>query len=148
MKTAVFWEERSLLVLQASADTGPRRFSQPEQYHNSTFGRSFPYSISGLMRVKHRLSNFFLKIMKQKTFSDQNIVYQIKTRGSLNPDWLICFDGLSAVFNGEISTVSGVFTDQATLRGLLNCLWDLNLTVLSVTTKDRPHNGEGVTENE
>jgi hypothetical protein len=86
--------------------------------------------------------------MKQITFSDQDISYQIKTRGSLDPDWLICFDGLSAVFDGEITTVSGVFADQAALRGLLNCLWDLNLTVLSVATKDSPYNGEGVTGNE
>ena len=86
--------------------------------------------------------------MKQKTFSDQDIVCQIKTRGSLDPDWLICFDGLSAVFDGEISAVSGVFADQAALRGLLNCLWDLNLTVLSVTTKHGSHNREGVTGNE
>lgn len=86
--------------------------------------------------------------MKQKTFSDQDIVYQIKTRGSLDRDWLICFDGLSSVCDDENTTVSGVFADQAALRGLLNCLWDLNLTVLSVTTKDSSHSGEGVTGNE
>lgn len=100
------------------------------------------------MRVKHRLSIFYLKKMKQKTFSDQDIVYQIKTRGSLDPDWLICFDGLSAVFDGEITAVSGVFADQVALRGLLNCLWDLNLTVLSVAQEDSPHYGGGRTRNE
>ena len=86
--------------------------------------------------------------MKQKTLSDQDIVYQIKIRGSLDQAWLICFDGLSMAFDGEITTVSGVFADQAALRGLLNCLWDLNLTVLSVTQENSPHNGGGRTRNE
>ena len=86
--------------------------------------------------------------MEQKTLSDQDIVYQIKTRGNLDRDWLACFDGLSAVFDGEITAVSGVFADQAALRGLLNCLWDLNLTVLSVTQENSPHNGGGRTRNE
>lgn len=86
--------------------------------------------------------------MKQKTISDQDIVYRIKTRGNLDQDWLRCFEGLSAVFDGEVSTVSGVLADQAALRGLLNRLWDLNLTVLSVTTMDSPHSGKEGTGNE
>ena len=86
--------------------------------------------------------------MKQKTLSDQDIVYQIKTRGCFDPDWLICFDGLSMTFDGEVSTVSGVFADQAALRGLLNRLWDLNLTVLLVTQENSPQNGGGRTRNE
>ena len=86
--------------------------------------------------------------MKQKTLSDQDIVYQIKTRGSLDRDWLACFESLSVRFDGESSTVSGVVADQAALRGLLNWLWDLNLTILSVMAEDSPHNGEGGTGNE
>ena len=86
--------------------------------------------------------------MKPETLSDQDIVYQIKTRGNLDQDWLFCFDGLSVRSDGENSTVSGVFVDQAALRGILNWLWDLNLTVLAVTQEKSPHNGEGRTRNE
>jgi hypothetical protein len=32
-----------------------------------------------------------------------------------------------------ITTLAGPIADQATLRGVLNRIWDLNLTLLSVT---------------
>ena len=89
-----------------------------------------------------------MKTMKQNTVSDQDIACRIKTRGSLDQDWLACFEGLSVEFDGQASTVRGVSADQAALRGLLNCLWDLNLTVLSVTTANSPHSGEGGMGNE
>jgi hypothetical protein len=39
---------------------------------------------------------------------------------------------------GCVTLLTGRVEDQATLRGILNRLWDLNLTVLSVIQIDPP----------
>ena len=63
--------------------------------------------------------------------------YQIKVQGKVDPSWSDCFDemGVSSITNGkgnDVTTFTGHVEDQATLRGILNHLWDLNLTILSV----------------
>lgn len=63
---------------------------------------------------------------------EQDVLYQIKARGHLDPAWLVHFEGLSVTFEANETTIRGVFADQAALRGLLNWLWDLHLTVLAV----------------
>lgn len=62
-------------------------------------------------------------------------VYEIRVAGQLDPAWSRWFNGLHIVLDGQqppVTTLSGPVIDQAKLRGLLNKLWDLNLTVLSV----------------
>jgi len=61
-----------------------------------------------------------------------HVAYQIEVQGNLDAEWLRYFEGLSATFDGEITTVSGAFIDQAELRGFMNWLWDLNCTILRV----------------
>jgi hypothetical protein len=63
--------------------------------------------------------------------------YQIKVQGNVDPSWSDWFNGMgvSSVINGDgygVTTLTGQVEDQATLRGILNHLWDLNLTILSV----------------
>jgi len=63
--------------------------------------------------------------------------YQITILGSLNPDWSDWFAGVEIVAvltldNVAVSRLNGFFPDQASLRGVLNRLWDLNLTVLFI----------------
>jgi hypothetical protein len=52
-------------------------------------------------------------------------------------DWL---DGLTMAFehdsSGQWTTVLTVGVDQSALRGVLNRMWDLNLTLLSVRRRD------------
>jgi hypothetical protein len=63
-------------------------------------------------------------------------VYQIKIEGILDPRWSSWFDGMTVLQESEnpgITTVTGSVADQAALRGILNKLWDLNLTVISVS---------------
>ena len=68
-------------------------------------------------------------------------LYQIKVQGKLNEqlsDWLsgldICHNQVSAEV--QFSTLTGPVADQAALRGILNKLWDLNLTLLAVARLD------------
>lgn len=65
--------------------------------------------------------------------NDQTETYQIRLKGVLDPsitDWLGDITSLPQQ-NCETLLV-GKFPDQAALRGLLNQLWNLNITVISV----------------
>ena len=69
-----------------------------------------------------------------KTNPGQLIVYQIRIKGHLGRQWTDWFEGLIITLedNGE-TLLTGPVVDQAALRGLLTKVWDLNLTLLSVT---------------
>ena len=63
--------------------------------------------------------------------------YQIKVQGQIDPSWSEWFSGIevSTDAGGEdkfVTSLTGPVEDQAALRGILNRLWDLNLTILSV----------------
>jgi len=63
--------------------------------------------------------------------------YQIQIEGWIGERWADWFEGATvrseqAQDGTAITTLSGTF-DQAALRGVLSKIWDLNLTVLSVT---------------
>ncbi len=64
--------------------------------------------------------------------------YQIKVQGKLDKDWSDWFRAMTVAFEcandgSPVTTLTGPVADQAALRGILNRIWDLNLTVLSVT---------------
>ena len=64
--------------------------------------------------------------------------YQIQVQGWIGERWASWFDGMTMTFEHErdgtpITTLTGAVTDQAALRGILAKIWDLNLTLLSVT---------------
>jgi hypothetical protein len=77
---------------------------------------------------------------------DGQTVYQIKLQGKLDERWADWFNGMTLASESGITTLSGV-VDQAKLRGILSKIWDLNLTVVSVTRiesgKDDSHLQEG-----
>jgi hypothetical protein len=65
---------------------------------------------------------------------DKRVVYQIQVRGKLDDHWSDWFNSLAVVAESEnppMTTLIGA-SDQAALRGILNKLWDLNLTLISV----------------
>jgi hypothetical protein len=74
----------------------------------------------------------------------QRNVYQIVVQGQLDPSWLMWFEGLklSHVESevAPVTVIAGTFCDQAALRGVLTKLWDLGLTLISVTKVE--NNGE------
>ena len=63
--------------------------------------------------------------------------YQIQIEGWIGERWTHWFEDTTvrseqAQDGTPVTTLSGTF-DQAALRGILSRIWDLNLTVLSVT---------------
>jgi hypothetical protein len=65
-------------------------------------------------------------------------MYQIKVQGRIDERWSGWFEHLTIAFGigsdgAPITTLSGPVADQAALRGILNKLWDLNLTLVSIT---------------
>ena len=62
-----------------------------------------------------------------------SLVYQIRIKGHLDDTWISWFFPLTVAneANGE-ATLTGEVRDQAELAGVLNRVFDLNLTLLSV----------------
>ena len=64
--------------------------------------------------------------------------YQIRVQGWIGKRWVSLFDGMTMTYEGTrgdspVTVLIGPVVDQAALRSLLSKLWDLNLTVISVT---------------
>lgn len=61
------------------------------------------------------------------------MVYQIRIHGHLDETWINWFSPLAVAneANGE-ATLTGAVRDQAELHGLLDRVFDLNLTLLAV----------------
>ena len=67
---------------------------------------------------------------------DQPVCYRILVQGKLDPDWLAWFGILSIELESlepAVSSLTVEVPDQASLRGLLNNIWDLNLSLISLT---------------
>ena len=64
--------------------------------------------------------------------------FEIHVKGHLSPSWSDWLEGLEVELldNGEM-ILSGVIIDQAALMGVLNKLYRLNLTLLSVNEVDK-----------
>jgi hypothetical protein len=64
--------------------------------------------------------------------------YQIRVQGWIGERWTNWFDEMTMSYeraedNSPITTLTGSIADQAALRCLLTKIWDLNLTLISVT---------------
>ena len=61
-------------------------------------------------------------------------VYQIAIHGSLDTGWSNWFNWLELSYQEaqHCTTLTGAISDQAELRGILNKLWDLNKSIISV----------------
>ena len=64
----------------------------------------------------------------------QPLVYRIRVRGELGPQWSAWFEGLSAAetASGD-TTFTGQLADQSALHGVLARIRDLGLELVSVT---------------
>lgn len=68
---------------------------------------------------------------------EQRWTYRITVRGRLDESWSGWFDGMAVAVelddgSAPLTTLFGPVVDQPALRGILNKLWDLNLTLVSV----------------
>jgi hypothetical protein len=59
--------------------------------------------------------------------------YRIQVLGQLDEGWSDLFDGVTIVFEDGVTTLVAPGLDQAMLRGILIRIWDLNLTLISIT---------------
>jgi hypothetical protein len=67
----------------------------------------------------------------------ENRIYQIEVEGRLDASWSDWFDNMTVELgcgdgNLPVTTLTGPVADQATLRGILTKLWDLNLRLISI----------------
>lgn len=67
--------------------------------------------------------------------ADQPMVYQIRIKGHLSPQWTGWFEGLTITLedNGD-TLLTGSVIDQAALHGLLKKVRDLGMPLLSVNS--------------
>ena len=66
-------------------------------------------------------------------------IYQIEIAGRLDQTWEAWLNGLTITQNNEhppVLTLTGPIVDQSKLRGVMNHLWDLNLTILALRRLD------------
>jgi hypothetical protein len=76
--------------------------------------------------------------MKAMRDIGEQTVYRIRVRGALEEQWSDWFEGLTIALESDregehspVTIITGAI-DQATLRGILNQVWDLNLALISV----------------
>jgi len=68
---------------------------------------------------------------------DQPATYRISVQGRIDPNWSDLLGGMTicpATTNADpkVTTLEGKLSDQASLAGVLNTLYELHLTVVSV----------------
>ena len=79
-----------------------------------------------------------LKSTSKRGFSFSSpATYQIKVAGELQNEWSDRLKGMQIIINQEkdkkpVSVLTGQMSDQTDLSGVLNTLYELHLTVLSV----------------
>ena len=66
--------------------------------------------------------------------ADQPMVYQIKIKGHLVPQWTDWFEGLTITLEDGNTLLTGPVIDQAALHGLLKKVRDLGMPLLSVNS--------------
>ena len=70
----------------------------------------------------------------------RQVIYTIKIKGHLKEKWAEWLDGMVVRIENlpreNITAITVRIPDQTALRGILNKLWDLNLTLLSVILMD------------
>ena len=77
---------------------------------------------------------------------NQPLVYQIRIKGHLSPQWMDWFDGLTITLEEDGNTLlSGEVVDQAALHGILKKIRDLGMPLLSVNSVGQgPHENKQV----
>lgn len=74
------------------------------------------------------------------------MIYEITVMGALDSGWSDWFQDLEIStktldYGMTLTTLIGPVNDQSALRGILNKLWDLNLTLVSVKS-EQPGKGK------
>jgi hypothetical protein len=67
----------------------------------------------------------------------QQAIYEIRVQGWIGERWLTWFQGQVLRFDEDVTLLTILVADQAALRGILNKIWDLNLTLVSAIRLER-----------
>lgn len=79
----------------------------------------------------------------QESDGNQAVIYQIRIKGYLGPQWSEWFDGLTITLEEDGNTLlTAVFEDQAELHGVLKKIRDLGIPLLSVNIVGRSLAGD------
>ena len=73
--------------------------------------------------------------------------YCIKVLGRIGTPWSTWFDGLKVTPGEGVTVIEGT-VDQASLRGILSRIWDLNLTLVSIARNDAGEKSRRAAQNE
>jgi hypothetical protein len=68
---------------------------------------------------------------------DRPAIYEIKVMGHLDKSWSGWLEGMSINYEDSCTVLIGKMMDQAALRGLLNKVWDLNQTLVSINQVEK-----------
>ena len=74
-------------------------------------------------------------------------IYRIRVQGNLDKDWSDWFEGMAVTVEqandgSPITCLTGAVKDQSALRGLLSKIWDMNLTLISLSRLEGEGEGE------
>lgn len=79
----------------------------------------------------------------------QPVQYEIRVEGHLTERWSAWFDGLTVTYQGDGTTViRGSVVDQAALHGLLQCVRDSGIPLISLSPVEDLHPERPVRDNE
>jgi hypothetical protein len=82
--------------------------------------------------------------LDSKTDPGQPMVYQIRVKGHLDPQWTDWFGGLAVAVEDSDTILTGPIVDQAALYGLLKKVRDLGMPLVSVNcVEPEPANTPG-----
>jgi hypothetical protein len=69
---------------------------------------------------------------------DQPLVYQIRVRGHLGPEWTHWFGGMAITQEEGDTLLTGPVADQAALHGVLKNVRNLGIPLISATRVEPP----------
>jgi len=77
---------------------------------------------------------------------NESLQYWIVVQGELDDSWSewlgdVSLDRFNRIHGSGNTTIFSEIPDQAALRGILNKIWDLNLTLISVNRQEKTSNG-------